>query len=112
MSAWNDERMALSVALERSEAWLQQCRQVPRGLRGGMMEMLAFLLPEPRLMGALAKELRVTTAAVTQLADRAEKLGLVKRSLLKVDRRVVQLELTAEGRKQVMEVFSGLEVTR
>lgn len=113
MSAvWTDERRALSVALERSGAWLDQCRQVPRDFCGTFMEMLALLLVEKRAMNGLAKDLRVTTASITGLADRAERLELVERELTRIDRRVVYLKLTPKGRQRVMEIFSGLEVSR
>lgn len=112
MSAVTDDRRALSVALERSGAWLAQSRQVPRDLCGTMMEMLALLLAEPMVMSALAMQLRVATASVTGLADRAERLWLVERRTTKMDRRVVFLELTTKGRELVMDVFSEMEVVR
>ena len=114
MSALTTEAIGVAVvkvlvAQKRSEAWLAQCKRIPRGLCGTMMEMLALLLPEERAMGALARELRVTTAAMTGLADRAERLGLVSRRLVKVDRRVVMLGLTEAGQKLVVEIFTGKE---
>lgn len=48
---------------------------------------------------ALAQELLVNAGAMTRTLDRLEKKGLLLRRRSEEDRRVVMLELTAEGRR-------------
>jgi len=50
-------------------------------------------------MAALARELQVDPGATTRALDRLEAKGLVKRVRSEQDRRVVNLELTDEGRR-------------
>ena len=47
----------------------------------------------------LARDMQVDPAAVTRALDRLEAKGLIERGRSATDRRVVQLELTAEGRR-------------
>jgi len=50
-------------------------------------------------MAELARDLQLDPAAVTRALDRLAAKGLVRRERSLADRRVVQLELTAEGRR-------------
>jgi DNA-binding MarR family transcriptional regulator len=52
-----------------------------------------------RTMSALGRELSVSQSAMTQIADRLERAGLVRRVAEENDRRVKCLELTARGEK-------------
>jgi DNA-binding MarR family transcriptional regulator len=52
----------------------------------------------------LARWLQVDAGAMTRLLDRLEKKGLCKRVRSTADRRVVQVELTAEGEAAIAEV--------
>jgi DNA-binding MarR family transcriptional regulator len=56
---------------------------------------------EPRSMTALGRELGMSLSAMTQIADRLERAGLVKRSLEGTDRRVRCLQLTPRGQKMM-----------
>jgi DNA-binding MarR family transcriptional regulator len=47
---------------------------------------------------ALARELGVDTGATTRMVDRLEAKGLLKRGWCELDRRVVRLKLTEQGR--------------
>lgn len=47
---------------------------------------------------ALAEQLFITSGGVTGIADRLIELGYIKRERSEKDRRVVMLEITAEGR--------------
>ncbi|MBK9132826.1 MAG: MarR family transcriptional regulator [Betaproteobacteria bacterium] len=47
----------------------------------------------------LARDLQLDPAAVTRALDRLEAKGLVRRTRSQADRRVVQLALTADGRR-------------
>ena len=51
--------------------------------------------------GALGRELGVSASAMTQIADRMERVRLVKRVPLEGDRRVRCLRLTARGKKMM-----------
>ncbi len=52
----------------------------------------------------LARWLQVDAGAMTRLLDRLEKKGLCKRVRCTEDRRVVRVELTAEGEAAIAEV--------
>jgi DNA-binding MarR family transcriptional regulator len=52
----------------------------------------------------LARWLNIDAGAMTRLLDRLEKKGLCKRVRSTEDRRVVQIELTAEGEAAIAEV--------
>jgi len=55
------------------------------------------LLDGARSMSELSRELRVSLSAMTQIADRLERSGLVARMTNGVDRRVRCLQLTPRG---------------
>lgn len=65
--------------------------------RYGVLEQLARA-GEPLPLGELAERLRCVRSNVTQLVDRLEAEGLVRRVADPSDRRYVRAELTAEGR--------------
>jgi DNA-binding MarR family transcriptional regulator len=52
----------------------------------------------------LARSLQIDAGAMTRLLDRLEKKGLCKRVRSTEDRRVVQVEITAEGEEAIGEV--------
>ncbi len=58
----------------------------------------------PATVAELARWLQVDAGAMTRLLDRLEKKGLCKRVRSTEDRRVVQVELTAEGQAAIAEV--------
>jgi len=68
----------------------------------------ALLHGGPRSMSALGRELGVSVSAMTQIADRLERAGLVSRVAVGTDRRVRHLELTARGE----EIMRRREATR
>jgi DNA-binding MarR family transcriptional regulator len=62
-------------------------------------------------MAGLSRELQIDPATMTRALDRLETKGLVRRVRSEQDRRVVQLELTNEGRRlapQVPAVLSAV----
>jgi DNA-binding MarR family transcriptional regulator len=59
--------------------------------------------------GAIARQLGVTKPSVTQSVDQLVDAGLVVRSRTDEDRRVVRLELTAEGRRTLGRVLRRLD---
>jgi DNA-binding MarR family transcriptional regulator len=56
-----------------------------------------------RTMSALSRDLSVSLSAMTQIADRLEKAGIVKRSFEGSDRRVRCLQLTTRGKNMMRE---------
>jgi len=56
--------------------------------------VIAALLDGPRPMKELSQELGVSQSAITQLADRLEAAGMVRRGPVEEDRRVRSLQLT------------------
>ena len=65
------------------------------------MRMCGVLSRGPKTMSALSKELGVTLSATTQLTDRLEKAGMVKRVCECNDHRVKQLQLTELGQELI-----------
>src|SRR5437660_5211187 len=61
------------------------------------LRVCAILANGPKSMSAIGEELRNSTSAITQLADRMERAGLVERGPGSDDRRVRELRLTKEG---------------
>ena len=61
----------------------------------------ALLREGPQPMTALSRELDISLSAVTQIADRLERDGLVSRTLDEDDRRVRLLQLTEAGQERV-----------
>jgi DNA-binding MarR family transcriptional regulator len=56
----------------------------------------------------LAKRLHLAQSTVTELVNRAEAAGLVKRSFSAADARVVYVELTREGETRFAQAFDEL----
>ena len=60
----------------------------------------------------LADRLKLEQHSVTELAQRAEKLGLVEREASEYDGRVAHLRLTAEGERRLAEAFTKNDAAR
>jgi DNA-binding MarR family transcriptional regulator len=65
--------------------------------RYGVLEQLASA-PDPLSLGELAERLSCVRSNITQLVDRLEAEGLVRRAQDPADRRLVRAELTPAGR--------------
>jgi MarR family transcriptional regulator, transcriptional regulator for hemolysin len=65
----------------------------------GQLRLCVLLIERPRPMSALSRELKISLSAMTQLADRMERAGLVERVAEGSDRRVRKLQLTPRGEK-------------
>lgn len=65
--------------------------------RYGVLEQLAGA-PDPLSLGELAERLSCVRSNITQLVDRLEAEGLVRRVPDRADRRLVRAELTSAGR--------------
>lgn len=66
-------------------------------LPGAQMRVCSLLLDGPQSMSALSKELGVSLSAMTQIADRLEKVQMVERVTETDDRRVKMLRLNGHG---------------
>jgi DNA-binding MarR family transcriptional regulator len=75
------------------------------------LRVCTALHEEPRSMTALGRELGMSLSAMTQIADRLERAGLVKRSLEGADRRVRCLQLTPRGQK-MMQLREQIRIQR
>jgi len=64
-----------------------------------------------RPMSALSRELGVSVSAMTQIADRLERAGLVNRVAAGTDRRVRHLQLTERG-EEIMRLREDARVQR
>lgn len=62
------------------------------------LRICSHLQDGPRPMSAVAEELGISTSAVTQIADRMERAGLVERLSAQCDRRLKVLHLTPNAR--------------
>jgi DNA-binding MarR family transcriptional regulator len=60
----------------------------------------------------LSRRLSLPQPAVTELVQRAEEVGLVKRAVSEVDRRVSELRLTAAGERRLLQAFVALREER
>lgn len=89
-------------------------RQVePLGLTDAQWKpLLRLLIDQPGTVAALARVCQLDAGGTTRLLDRLEAKGLVRRERSVEDRRVVNLELTDEGRaaaQQLPAVLQGLQ---
>ena len=57
----------------------------------------SYLVEEKILMHEMAREMKVTVAAISFCANKLEKLGFIKRKPQEQDRRQVQIMITAKG---------------
>jgi DNA-binding MarR family transcriptional regulator len=72
------------------------------GLSAAERLCLSFLWPDPQTASAIARQIRLTPAAVTALIDRLEKRGFVRRKSDPNDRRKVLVE-AAEATLRITE---------
>jgi DNA-binding MarR family transcriptional regulator len=68
------------------------------GLPAAQARMMCVLAAGPRGMSELARLLDIEKAALTGLADRAERRGLITRTAVPGDRRALSVALTPAGR--------------
>jgi DNA-binding MarR family transcriptional regulator len=81
-------------------------RMQPLGLTALQWEpVLLVSLGRANTVNALARESQVDCGAMTRMLDRLEEKQLLRRQRSDLDRRVVQLELTAKGAKVAQEIL-------
>jgi DNA-binding MarR family transcriptional regulator len=121
MSAFNPRQRdtlagQISIALYRiSQAigFLLRERGQQLNLTPAQIQALLFLKyarTGVRTIGGLSERLKVAYATSSGVADALERKGLLQRSLLPEDLRVVTLALTPEGEQQVVQVEGVLDV--
>jgi DNA-binding MarR family transcriptional regulator len=66
--------------------------------------MLLLNQGQPATICQLAREFQTDVGAMTRMIDRLESKGLCKRMRSTTDRRVVQVELTPQGREAISQV--------
>jgi DNA-binding MarR family transcriptional regulator len=93
--------IALIHAVHRVEARVEEAL-AGVGLSSAKFEALSVLVSQDRpiSLSELAEKLTCVRSNVTQLVDRLEAAGLVKRADDPADRRAVRAEVTALGRKR------------
>lgn len=88
-------RQALSAMRAEVERRLE-----PSGLTSAQWVPLLMLhMGRASMVAELARECQLDTGGMTRLLDRLEAKGLVRRVRSSADRRVVNIELTAQGRE-------------
>jgi len=85
-------KLAGQVAQNRGAITLERAR------------ILWQLVEAPRRSGDLAQRCALTPASVSELVDSLERDGFVRRSEDRTDRRVVVVEITARGRREIERV--------
>ena len=63
---------------------------------------------EQATVGELAKRMHLAQSSVTELVNRAQRAGLVRRTASALDGRVAHIVLTAEGEERFAASFRGL----
>lgn len=104
--------LTLRTALRRFERWSAE-QAAAAGLTPAQHQLLLAVRghPDPRgpTVGEVAEYLLLRHHSVVGLVDRAESLGLIRRSREDEDHRVVRLRLTDEG-SQRLAVLSALHL--
>jgi DNA-binding MarR family transcriptional regulator len=91
---------ARNVLIADLDAALQELQIKPQHI-GVLMSLLRGTESRP---ASLARHLGMDTGLMTRMLDRLETLGLLVRSRDTVDRRVVNLQLTAAGREAALRI--------
>lgn len=109
-----ERRIADAAALRNAlRAFLRSSEAVVRGhgLTPEQYELLLLIRNAPGRQTTI-RDLQLALdrrqSAVTQLARRAENLGLISRRLSSDDARVRYLELTADGERALLQAVAGL----
>jgi DNA-binding MarR family transcriptional regulator len=76
-----------------------------------LLMRLAIAASHPLQMSEIAAQLVGSPSGTTRIADRLEKDGLIMRETPRENRRIVQVQLTARGRKVLAEADETFRVT-
>jgi DNA-binding MarR family transcriptional regulator len=105
-------RVALRRFLHQTERVARDCGLTPRWYLLLLLIKGAPDLSERSTVTELAERLYLAQSSVTELVDRAEEAGLVRRVPSAADGRVAHLRLTAEGEQRFAEAFQSLASER
>ena len=105
-------RVALRRFLHQTERVARDCGLTPRWYLLLLLIKGAPDLSERSTVTELAERLYLAQSSVTELVDRAEEAGLVRRVPSAADGRVAHLRLTAEGEERFAEAFQSLASER
>lgn len=98
----------LQVLLEEVQRADRRRAEAIEGLSPQELRVLSAVADEPRcVMGAIARRICLSLSGATGLIDRLVEKRLVKRDRSAEDRRVVEVELTDEGRELSEEAAKG-----
>lgn len=97
LRAQSEELVALMSKLWRRLFTLDADNDPAMELPGAQMRVCAVLRDGPRTMSCLSSELGISHSAITQIADRLERAGMVERMQEADDRRCKRLTLTPRG---------------
>ncbi|GIO27295.1 MarR family winged helix-turn-helix transcriptional regulator [Ornithinibacillus bavariensis] len=76
------------------------------GMRTSDFEILEVLYHKGKLtVREVSEAVLINTGSITYVIDKLEKKGLIERNNCKDDRRVVYIQITAEGRKLMDNIF-------
>jgi len=79
----------------------EECIKLDLGMAHLMVLKLLSARKEPPIITVLAKQLSVSAPMMTNIIDRVESAGMVKRTRDLADRRIVKIEITPKGRAVV-----------
>jgi DNA-binding MarR family transcriptional regulator len=99
-------RAALRLFLRKSEDAARAAGLTPR--QHLLLLQIAGAENGSTTVSALVEKLALTQSAVTELVQRAEQAGLVRRAGSRQDGRVVLLSLTSEGDERLAKVHDAL----
>jgi DNA-binding MarR family transcriptional regulator len=105
-------RVALRRFLHQTERVARECGLTPRWYLLLLLIKGAPDLSERSTVTELAERLHLAQSSVTELVDRAEQAGLVRREPSTADGRVAYLRLTDEGEERFAEAFQSLASER
>jgi DNA-binding MarR family transcriptional regulator len=105
-------RVALRRFLHHTERVARECGITPRWYLLLLLIKGAPDLSERSTVTELAERLSLAQSTVTELVDRAEQAGLLRREPSAADGRVAHLRLTAEGEERFAQAFESLASER
>jgi DNA-binding MarR family transcriptional regulator len=105
-------RVALRRFLHQTEVVARECGITPRWYLVLLLIKGAPDHSERSTVTEIAERLRLAQSSATELVDRAEQAGLLRREPSHADGRVAYLRLTAEGEERFAQAFQSLASER
>ena len=97
--------ISMARAFKSIDDWVRP-RMAAHGLAMTEFAVLEVLFHKGAIpLGQLSEEILVTGASTNYTVNKLEKRGLLRRTKLEQDQRVIMAELTAAGRKLIGQVF-------